>query len=283
MRIPEADSTPESGSSNIPTSPDASAVLADGALSGRCALVTGGGSGIGRATAVLFARLGARVAVTGRRIEELETTAALAAGESGASIACVPADIREPEQVDAMLDEVLERFGRVDLLVNNAGGQFISPGEDISYNGFRAVTRLNLDATWYVTTRVAKRSMIPNGYGKVVSITMSPLAGIPGMSHSSAARAGVQSLTCTLAAEWGRHGVRLMAVAPGIVHTEAWQRYGLEPAEVARHIPAGRLQTADEVAALSAFLASPAGDYLTGQTIVADGGVSVLHPLGMGR
>lgn len=270
-------------SGDVPASPAALAVLADGALAGRSALVTGGGSGIGRATAVLFSRLGARVAVTGRRVGELEVTAALASESPGGQVICVPADIREPENVDAMLDEVLTRQGSVDLLVNNAGGQFISPGEDISYKGFRAVTRLNLDATWYVTTQVAKRSMIPGGYGKVVSITMSPLAGIPGMSHSSAARAGVQSLTSTLAAEWGRHGIRLMAVAPGIVHTEAWQGYGLDPGEVARNIPAGRLQTADEVAALAAFLASPAGDYLTGQTIVADGGVSVLHPLGMGR
>jgi citronellol/citronellal dehydrogenase len=148
----------------------------------------------------------------------------------------------------------------------------------VSYKGFRAVTRLNLDATWYVTTQVAARSMIPSGYGKVLSVTMSPRRGMPGMAHSSAARAAVESLTRTLAVEWGRHGVRVVAVAPGIVHTEAWDRYGLDPAQVSTVIPAGRLESADEVAAVLAFLASPAGDYVTGTTIVVDGGLDVSGP-----
>lgn len=269
--------------STTPRSPAALAVLADGALDGRTALVTGGGSGIGRATAVLLARLGARVFVTGRRSESLNETAALAAGVSATPLTCVPCDIREPANVDALLDDVLGTEGTIDVLVNNAGGQFVSLGEEITYNGFRAVTRLNLDATWYVTVQVAKRSMIRNGYGKVVSITMSPLSGIPGMSHSSAARAGVEALTSTLAAEWGRYGIRLVGLAPGVVHTEAWGRYGLDVGEVAAAVPVGRLQTADEVAAMAAFLASPAGDYVTGQTIVADGGLSVTHPLAVFR
>jgi len=211
----------------------------------------------------------------------LAGTAAEAAAASAGPILCVPCDVREPTNVDAMLDEVLAAHGNIDVLINNAGGQFVSQGEDISYNGFRAVTRLNLDATWYVTVQTAKRSMIPGGYGKIVSVTMSPLRGIPGMSHSSAARAGVESLTRTLAAEWGRYGVRLAALAPGIVQTAAWSRYGLQVDDVAALVPAGRLQTADEVASLAAFLVSPAGDYITGQTIVADGGFSVTHPLAM--
>jgi citronellol/citronellal dehydrogenase len=262
-----------------PTRPDVLAVLAPGCLAGRTALVTGGGSGIGRATALLLATLGARVAVTGRRPEALDGTAALAAA-SGAEhgVLTVACDVREPEQVDAMLDTVLGALGRVDILVNNAGGQFVAPAETVSYKGFRAVTRLNLDATWYVTTQVAARSMIPGGYGKVLSITMSPRRGMPGMAHSSAARAAVESLTRTLAVEWGRHGVRVVAVAPGIVHTEAWERYGLDPAQVSTVIPAGRLESADEVAATLAFLASPAGDYVTGTTIVVDGGLDVSGP-----
>lgn len=262
-----------------PTSPDALAVLADGALAGRSALVTGGGSGIGRATALLFARLGAHVAIVGRRADELAITAGLAAEAGSEDVLCVPCDLREPENVDAMLDEVLDVHGSVDVLINNAGGQFVSLAEDISYNGFRAVTRLNLDATWYVTVQTAKRSMIPGGYGKIVSITMSPRRGIPGMSHSSAARAAVESLTRTLAAEWGRYGIRLVGLAPGIVQTSAWKKYGLNADETAQQVPAGRLQTADEVAALAAFLASAAGDYISGQTIVADGGFSVAHPI----
>jgi len=262
-----------------PSRPDVLAVLAPHCLDGRTALVTGGGTGIGRATALLLASLGAHVAVAGRREELLAETASLAAAAGSAhEVVVVPCDVREPEGVDAMLDVVLGELGRIDVLVNNAGGQFVSPAESVSYKGFRAVTRLNLDATWYATTQVAARSMIPAGYGKVVSITMSPHRGMPGMAHSSAARAAVESLTRTLAVEWGRHGVRVTAVAPGFVHTEAWDRYGLDPEQVATIIPAGRLQSADEVAAMVAFLASPAGDYVTGTTITIDGGLDVSGP-----
>ncbi|MGA1215855.1 MAG: SDR family NAD(P)-dependent oxidoreductase, partial [Candidatus Nanopelagicales bacterium] len=154
-----------------PRRPDALASLAPGSLEGRTALVTGGGTGIGRATAELLAALGGRVAVTGRREELLaETVAAIEA--AGGTAAAYPCDIREPEHVDALLDAVLGDMERIDLLVNNAGGQFVSKAEDISYNGFRAVERLNLDATFYISTQVAKRSMLPAGYGKIASITM---------------------------------------------------------------------------------------------------------------
>ena len=204
----------------VPVRPDVLAVLAPGSLTGRTALVTGGGSGIGRATALLLASMGARVAVVGRRPEALEATADMAAIAGGVhAVSAYTCDVREPELVDAMLDSVLADFERIDILVNNAGGQFVSPAESLNHKGFRAVTRLNLDATWYLTARVAERSMLPNGYGKVVSITMSPHRGMPGMSHSSAARAGVESLMRTFAVEWGRHGIRTLALAPGIVHT----------------------------------------------------------------
>lgn len=253
-------------------------VLRPDCLDGRVALVTGGGSGIGRATALQLARLGAQVVVMGRRAESLAETAAIGAQEGTLPITTVAVDLREFDQVDAALDTVLGQHGRIDLLVNNAGGQFLAPAESVSANGFRAVTRLNLDAPWYLTTRIAARSMIPNGYGKVVSVTMTPLRGIPYMAHSSAARAGVESLTRTLAVEWAGHGIRLVAVAPGIVHTEAWEGYGLAPEAVAKVVPAGRLQTPEDVASVIAFFLSPGGDYVTGATIVADGGWNLVGP-----
>jgi citronellol/citronellal dehydrogenase len=247
-------------------------VLREDSLAGRSALVTGGGTGIGRATAVLLAALGARVAVAGRRAELLEGTAALIRAAGGDCLA-IPCDVREPDAARELVDAVIAAYGSLDVLVNNAGGQFVKPAEEISHNGFRAVMRLNLDAVWELTRLAATGSMLPNGYGKVISVVLSPRRGIPGMFHSSAARAAVESMTRTLATEWGGRGVRLTCVAPGTIDTEGWRGYGATVEEVAATIPLGRLGTAEEVAQMIAFLASPAGDFVTGATVVIDGGV----------
>jgi citronellol/citronellal dehydrogenase len=247
-------------------------VLRAGSLAGRSALVTGGGTGIGRAAAQQLAWLGARVAVAGRRAELLEATAEAIRADGGECLPLV-CDVREPEAARELVAAVIAAYGSLDVLVNNAGGQFVAPAEEISHKGFRAVMRLNLDAVWELTRLAAVESMLPNGYGKVISVVLSPRRGIPGMFHSSAARAAVESMTRTLATEWGGRGVRLTCVAPGTIDTEGWRGYGDSVEDVAATIPLGRLGTVDEVGQLIAFLASPAGDFVTGTTVVIDGGV----------
>jgi citronellol/citronellal dehydrogenase len=235
----------------------------------RVAIVTGGGTGIGRAAALSLHRDGYRVVVAGRRSEPLEGTRA-AIGDD-----CLvhAGDIREPDVAEGLVDRCLDGFGRIDCLVNNAGGQFTAPAEDISPNGWRAVRRLNLDAPWFLTQLVAKRWMIPQGGGRVISVVLCPQRGIAGMAHSSAARAGMGALTRTLAMEWGKYGIGLVCVAPGWVDTEGVRGYGEDLDEVAGRIPLGRIGTAEEVGDVIAFLASPAAAYITGTTIVVDGGL----------
>jgi NAD(P)-dependent dehydrogenase (short-subunit alcohol dehydrogenase family) len=235
------------------------------------AIITGGGTGIGRATALALHRDGFAVALAGRRPEPLEQTRELI----GSGCLIHPGDIREPDVQDALVDSCLREFGRIDVLVNNAGGQFVAPAEDITPNGWRAVRRLNLDAPWFLTQRVAKRWMIPNGGGRVISVVLCPRRGIEGMAHSSAARAGMGVLTQTLALEWGKYNIGLVCVAPGWIDTEGTAQYGYDMDEVAQRVPMRRLGEPEEVADLIAFLASPRAAYITGTTIVIDGGIEV--------
>jgi NAD(P)-dependent dehydrogenase (short-subunit alcohol dehydrogenase family) len=235
------------------------------------AIVSGGGSGLGRATALELAALGAQVVVCGRRLEPLEETAAAAEGGRVEAQAC---DIREEDQVEALVDGALERHGQIDLLVNNAGGQYLTPAEDITPKGFRTVIRLNVEGTWLMTHTVATRAMIPDSRGgKIVNVTLSPHHGLPGMAHSSAARAAVENLTRVLSIEWARFGIRLTAVAPGPFATETFMtKYPKSVVEgVAATVPLQRMGTEEEFAWLVAYIASPAGDYLSGTVLTLDG------------
>jgi len=236
------------------------------------ALVTGGGTGIGRATARELARAGARVAICGRRPEPLEQVRAELEAAGGECLV-VATDLRKPQGVVDLVDRALERFGRIDVLVNNAGGQFLAPAAEISLKGWRAVHRLAVDAAWELTQTVATRSMIPNRSGVVIFVGFSPRRGIPDMAHASAARAALENLAASLSNEWSRYGIRAVCVALGTILTEGLEGYGSEQiAAWERTVPLGRLGTPEEAAAAIAFLASPAASYVTGTTVVVDGG-----------
>ena len=247
-----------------------SRIFAPDLLAGQVALVSGGGSGLGRATAVELTRCGAQVVICGRRPEPLAETAALCVEDRCTTHAC---DIREEAQVSGLVDAVVERHGRIDLLVNNAGGQYLAPAESITPKGFRTVVRLNVEGTWSMCQAVAGRAMLPAGRGRIVNVTLSPHHGLPGMAHSAAARAAVESLTRELAREWGPSGVVVVALAAGHFSTEVLRtKYpDVVVDALPRTVPIQRLGTEDEFAWAVVLLASPAGPGLSGSVLTIDG------------
>jgi NAD(P)-dependent dehydrogenase (short-subunit alcohol dehydrogenase family) len=246
-------------------------IFAPDLLTGHVAIVTGGGTGIGKGVAIELARAGASLVLAGRREEPL-VAAAEEIGAMGGTCLGVPTDVRDWDQVQAMVKAAVDRFGRVDVLVNNAGGQFGSPFEQLSPNGWRAVLETNLTGV-FNCVRAAGDVMIQQKRGKVLNI----IAGFtrraaPNLAHSGAARAGVENLTRSLALEWACHNIQLNCISP-VVLTEAMTRnMGGRVDDFVRSIPAGRSADAAEVGWLAVFLASRAGDYITGEHIVMDGG-----------
>lgn len=251
----------------------ASRIFRDDLLTGAVALVTGGGTGIGKAIALELGRCGADLAIASRKLEHLGPAAAEIGRETGRRCTFLTCDIREPEAVEAMVAKVEADHGRIDVLVNNAGGQFPAPAESYSVKGWNAVVNNNLTGPWYVTQATARR-MIPRRSGRIIFITANYHEGMPGIAHSSAARAGVRNLVRTLAIEWGQYGIRVNAVAPGTIATDAFER--VYDAETKRRSlaeqPLGRLGTPEDIAWAVAYLASPAGDFVTGEELVVNGG-----------
>ncbi len=251
---------------------------------GRTVLVTGGGRGIGRRTALAFGGLGANVVIGSRNPDNLDAAAREMADLSIDCLA-VPTNIREPDEVERLLAEAIERFAGIDFLVNNAGGQFPAAPGAISDRGWRAVVDLNLNGTWNLCSRTIPH-MIERGTGRIVNIVHNYALdrGAPPFVHSGAARAGVVNMTKTLAVYLAQHNITVNALAPGAVSTEGFHEEELaqlsddvaaQEARTLKDIPAGRLCDPDEIAASIVFLCSPAASYISGTTMIADGGLQL--------
>ena len=254
-------------------------VFLPGIFDGQVALVTGGGSGIGLTTALELARLGARLVICGRTREKLDAAAGAieqSARAGAGSVWATVCDFREPEQIEKLVAGALERYGRIDILINNAGGQFPAPATGISPRGFEAVVKNNLSGTFFMSRQVALAAMIPAGRGRIVNVIANIYRGFPMMIHTGAARAGVENMTMTLAVEWAQHGILVNSVAPGVILSSGTDRYPKEIIELsAQRCPLKRAGTVDEVAASIIFLCSPAAQYITGATLRIDGASSL--------
>ena len=241
-------------------------------FAGKVALISGGGSGIGRACALLFARLGASVVICGRTPEKLEQVAEFARGK-GARMRAIPANIREPEQIAALFDKVETEFGALDMLVNNAGGQFPQAAIDIAAKGWSAVIANNLNGTWYMMQRAAQHWRDRQRPGSIVNVIVVTDRGMPGVAHTVAARAGIIGATRTVAVEWAPLNIRVNCVAPGLTATEGLDVYPPEAQrEFPRANPMKRPGTPMEIAEACVYLAGPSGKFVTGETLTVDGG-----------
>ena len=266
----------------------APSVFRAGLLDGQVALVTGGGTGIGFGIAELLSELGAHVVLASRKREHLDS-AADRLRAAGGRASTVEVDVRDPERVKAMVEQVVGEQGRIDLLVNNAAGNFYAPSESMSVNAWKSVIEIDLYGTFFCSQAVVP-VMKAQGGGRIVSISMTlHYRGWPQMAHATAAKAGVDALTKTLAVEWAPYGIRMNAIAPGPIPTEGVRKaftplpdsgvpdvFAAAEQAMARYavkaIPLGRWGAPRDIANMVAFLASPGGDWITGAVFVVDGG-----------
>ncbi len=262
-----------------------SLVYRDGLLDGQTVLISGGGSGIGRAIAYVCARLGANVAICGRRQEKLKETIDGIHRHLNREVVGIPMTIRDPDAVARLMDEVFERFGRLDTLVNNGGGQFPQAAIDFSVKGWKAVIDTNLNGTWYMMQAAAQRWSTRKQSGNIVNIVANVWRGMPQVAHTCAARAGVIYLSKTLSTEWAPLGIRVNCVSPGSINTEGLNVYERQAAEMFRYSnPLRELGDPVDVAQAVVYLAAPAAKFITGEVMVVDGGNNQLGdvwPAGM--
>lgn len=245
-------------------------------LDGQVAVITGGGTGIGLAIATALGRLGAKVAIASRSDDHLNAGLEALEQAKVAAIA-VGVDVRDPDQVDAMVAKTIEAFGRIDVLVNNAAGNFICRAEDLTPNGWNAVINIVLNGSFYASRAVGRHLIARGGGGSIVSILANyAWTGSAGTIHSASAKAGVMAMTQTLAVEWASHRIRVNAVAPGPIESPGAARQLWSTPEAVKQItdavPLGRWGRADEIANAVSFLVSPYASYITGEIMTVDGG-----------
>jgi citronellol/citronellal dehydrogenase len=247
-------------------------VYAADALKDQVVVVSGGAGGIGRAIAWLFARLGAHVVVAGRDQGRLDALVADLAGRNLKASAHV-ADIREPDAVNAFFDTVWAAHGRLDILINSAGGQYPQPAIDFSVKGWNAVINTNLNGTWYMMQTAAQRWRDRKHPGSIVNIVVVTTHGLYGIAHTIAARSGVIGLSRAVAVEWAPLNIRVNCVAPGAIETEGWNVYAKEArATYPRSNPMMRAGSPWDIAEACVYLAGPSGKFITGETLTVDGG-----------
>ena len=268
-----------------------------GILDGQVALITGGATGIGFGIAELLGALGAHVVIASRKQEHLDKAAA-SLTTNGARVSTVVVDVRDADRVKSMVEQVRGERGRIDILVNNAAGNFYAPSESMSANAWKAVVEIDLNGTFFCSQAVFP-VMKAQGGGRIISISMTlHYRGWPLMAHATAAKAGIDALTRTLALEWARHGIRVNAVAPGPIPTEGVRKAFTPPSAsgvpdvfaveraledyARKSIPLGRWGTPADIAGMVAFLASPAADWVTGSIFVIDGGEWLARGQGRG-
>lgn len=279
---------------STPSPSFATSVFRPGLLDGQVALVTGGGTGIGFGISKLLSALGAHVVIASRKPEHLEQALADITN-AGGKASTVALDVRDQPRVKAAVDEIVARHGRIDVLVNNAAGNFYAPSATLSANAWRSVLEIDLFGTFYCSQAVYP-IMAQQGGGRIVSTSMTlHYRGWPLMAHATAAKAGVDALTRTLAVEWAPQRIRVNAIAPGPIPTEGVRKAFTPPADsgvpdvfaaTERHmaayaekgIPLGRWGSPEDIANMVAFLASPAGDWITGAIFVIDGGEWLAKP-----